>query len=389
MKSEFGKIPLGQIFIGLTGTIRDHYIFVFLFSYFIFRPSLLNLSLLFIGLIFNHLLINTVHQYREMIIASLMVEGKLKPLVESKNTWNIQKIPMRSFTSTEIYDEMIEVPIFKIQGKHLEERINIYKVNLGKNNDINQEIAINSNIVCFARPFNDSFIFVDVNPTNMKALSKFKVLHEIGHALLSPFFIESRRQGGFLTFLGFVYILYCTIDFHSIPIFFIIIYILIGLLRFAYNVFHWFHKEYIDELFADFFALSFLSSKDSNEILEKVKNLSAITRNPNLFNHYVKRRTETLRHALDLTRNERWDDFFDYMSNVAKPKYLIIKRLIIIIVYSSFAIWTTKYIHSLNFIIWPTLLLLMFYLYVFFSNKAHGNKIKNALDYLSTNQISI
>ena len=389
MRSRFEGIPLGQIFIGLTGAIRDHYIFVFLFSYFIFRPSFFNLSLLLIGLIFNHLLINIVHQYREMIIATLMVEGKIKPLIKSKNTWNIEKIPMKLFTSTDMFDEMIEVPIFKIQGKYLEERINIYKIYLDKNNDAGQEIEINSNIVCFARPFNDSFIFVDINPKNMKALSKFKVLHEIGHALLSPFFIDSKRQGGLLTFLGLIYILYFTIDLFSIPIFFIIFYLFIGLWRFAYNVFHWFHKDYIDEIFADFFALSFLSPKDSHEIFEKVKNLSIITRNQKMFNFHTKKRTDILRHALDLTRKERWDDFFDYITNIAKPKYLLIKRLLIIIIYSSFAIWTSKNIYTLNFIIWPTFVLFLFYLFIFFSNKIHGNKIKNALDYLSTNQISL
>jgi hypothetical protein len=329
MKIEFNKIPFDQILIGLTGSIRDHYIFVFLFSYFIIRPSLFNFSLLIIGLIFNHLLINIVHQCREMITSNLMVEGKLKPLFQSKNTWNIEKIPMKSFTSIETYDEMIEMPIFKIQGKRLEERINIYKVNLDKKNDTNEEIEINSNIVCFARPFNDSFIFVDVNPKKMKALSKFKVLHEIGHALLSPFFIDSKRQGGILTFFGFLYILYCTIDFFSIPVFFIIIYLLIGLLRFAYNVFHWFHKDYIDELFADFFALLFLSPKDSNEIVEKVQNIKTITSNEKLFNIYTNKRTDILRHALNLSRSERWDDFFDYMNEVAQPKYLLIKRSII------------------------------------------------------------
>lgn len=383
------KIPISQIALGLISSYRDHYIVVFLFALFFFSPSLATFLLVVIGSFFNHLLINIVHQYREMIIVSLMVEGKLKPVFQSPTKWLIEKIPMQSFTDKDTYNEIKEIPIFKIQGKSLDEKVNIYRLHIDKENNEGVTAEITSNIVCFSRPFNDSFIFIDINPKKMKSLSKFKVLHEIGHAILSPFFIDTKRQGGILTFLGFLYILYFTINIYEISKFGLIIYFTLIILRLIYQFIYWFHKEYIDEVFADFFALTFLTSKECAEIEQNVKNLSVITRNKNLFNCYSKKREYMMRNSLKLKKEDKRDDFFEYMAQSIRPKNVLIQYLIAIAIYSSFAIWPHKDIDSLSFIIWPTIILFIFFLIAFISSTSQSNKVRNALDYLSENKISI
>lgn len=377
------NLPLSQLLLGITSSLRDHYIFISLLTFFLLNSSFQSFLALFLGLIFNHLLLNIIHQIKSRAALHFMIIGKVKPTLDLSTEWKLEKIDLERFTTKETYEEIQEANIFKIQGQDFKNYINIYRFYL-EETELKKTggIQIASNIVCFSRPFSDSYIFLDVNPEKMNAFSRFKALHEIGHAILSPFFIQTRRQGGFLVFIGYIYVLYHLIDLNSLTLLSIIAYCSIFTLRLFFQVFYWFKADFIDEIFADLFGLMFLTPDDAKEIEEKTgRFLSRFFHNDKFLYFFRTQRESIFRKNLSYLKEGDTDSVFESTIKIMMPKYPFFRYAFWIAVYASIGLHF-KLAHSISFLIWPTLILFIVFIYYFYDNYKTNIKIKAIFSFL-------
>lgn len=391
--SLLSKIPTGQLLLGLLSTLRDHYIFVFLLTYAILHPGYGSIMAAIVGLFFNHFLLNILHQVRGLVTIHLIREGKIKPFLAAGEAWTMEKVSMLRFTTPETYEEIQKTALFQLQSRSLNDIVHIYRISPSNAAPISDDpkVPLLANVVCYARPFEESYVFIDTNPENMRAFGRFKVLHEIGHAILSPMFIITRRQGGLFTFLGFLYILWFTLPLHDIPFWFLIAYGAIVVGRLAFQGYYWLKSGFIDEVMADLFGLLFLSPEEAAEIDEKAgRALRGFVHNQKILRFHTQKREKLLRQNLAYRKADDIDAMMEQTAAAILPRYNALRYTTWLAVYISLAFFVPENaINSIAFIAWPTLILGLIFILYFFNNKRYNSNLQSILHKITTTAPSV
>lgn len=335
MNEWLKRISFKDIILGLLGTIRDHYIFVFLFSAFLMNPSKRLLFIAFVGLVINHLILNIAHNWRQMISVFLAFQSRVKPMLED-GTIKVQKYLVSDFIQNKETFELLEdTTLFKMAtlGRGLNNMIHIYSSSIPRNSK-----TIQTNVVCFARPFAEGYVFVDVTPDKMNFFQRFKVLHEVGHALLSPFSMQQKRQGGLFGVLMLLLLVIATLDLTMFPWLILLVYGTIVLARLVYKFVDWFYSDFKDEVFADLFGLCALSDEERMEV-SKMKKLHYFVNNKRMLQWHQNTRLQVLKYNLKLSTQDdikglgAINKMVEYTFTLIAPKFL---PLIISIFWMSF-----------------------------------------------------
>lgn len=394
MIERLKRLGYKNILLGLTGVIRDHYIFVFLFSAFLLNPSKRILFIAFVGLIVNHLILNIAQNWRQMTSVFLAFNSRVKPILNDETIKVERHLVSKFIDDDETFNLIENTELFKMAtlGRGIDNMVFIYSVTTPQSTK-----NIVTNVVCFARPMAEGYIFVDVSPDKMKFFQKFRVLHEIGHALLSPFALHQKKQGGLLSVFAFILLAFTTLNFSAIPWWALLLYGVISLARVAYKFLDWFYSDFKDETFADLFGLCALSDSERNE-MSKMKRLHLFVKNRKMLKWHQQTRLQILKYNLQLSTQESnkgkdaIDKMVEYTFNLITPRFLTpVKYLFWIIFYSFLAYvgdFNDEFLTNniLKYTFWITLI--AFFIILFLNNYAR-RAFTNTLCQLEKQRLSI
>ncbi len=266
-------------------------------------------------------------------------EGKVKQLLSDISNIEVKKHLVSDFTEPEIFAEIEQEAIFRIglawRYKSIDEPVHVYSTR-----NISSSLFY-TNVVSFARPFDESYVFIDQAPERMKFFAKFKALHEIGHAVLSPHTIQTKKQGGLLVFLVFLAIIFTLVDFSKIPLWLLIFYGSVFLARALYHFYYWFLSDFKDEVFADLFALSFLPQEE-REQLGQIKKWSLFVKNINMLKIHQERREQLLRSNIELGNNQGIHAMVERTSRLILPGRPWLRHLFWLAFYGSLAFFVEE-----------------------------------------------